>query len=179
MKIICSGCGTENPESANFCHHCGKALKDHGRPFQSSAWPELAIIASASAKASDTIHQTVDESGPPDAQLHSEPQSSLDSLQISAALQEVTKGTPERWSFAPIDVNAPPAPRPTPALDLKAEPPPQAVRAKIERPQDGSHTAHVPAEIDAVDSKFGWLESQHHEFLFVGRNRRRCVGNQI
>jgi zinc-ribbon domain len=182
MKNICSGCGTENLDSANFCHHCGKSMQDHAQAFQSSAWPELGIIASASAKAFDTVHQpvadlVVDESGPPDAPTHPEPQPPLDSLQVSAALQAVTKGVPERWSFVPIDENPTPehqpAHQPKPSLDVPAEPPPHVARAKIEPPQDVAQTAHTASETEAVDSKFGWLETELH----VWEEDRQAAGD--
>lgn len=157
-------------------------MQDHARAFQSSAWPELGIIASASAKAIDTVHQpvadlVVDESGPPDAPTHAEPQPPLDSLQVSAALQAVTKGVPERWSFVPIDENPSPAPQPAhqpkPSLDLPEEPPPQAARAKVELRQDAPQTAQTPSEIEAVDSKFGWLETELH----VWEDDRQTAGD--
>jgi hypothetical protein len=60
----CLNCRTDNPSTANFCHHCGQAMESVARPFQSSAWPDLGTIESAFAKMSSSPSvQAVDTIG--------------------------------------------------------------------------------------------------------------------
>jgi hypothetical protein len=52
MTQVCLSCGADNRDTAKFCKACGTALlpQAEARPFESSAWPDLGVVAAVPAR---------------------------------------------------------------------------------------------------------------------------------